>query len=81
LLHEDSRDALRLQLASLAGLSVEAATIILDLDYFLVQPGAVALDEVATWLTNAHARIEEIFEGCITDQLRQNFEEEFDDHF
>ncbi len=73
--YEDSRDALSLQLASLAGLSVDVATIILDLDYFLARPGSVALDDISAWVMNAHAHVEEIFEGCITYQLRQKFEE------
>ncbi|MGB8346563.1 MAG: TIGR04255 family protein [Ktedonobacteraceae bacterium] len=72
---EDSRDMLNLQLASLAGLSIDVATIILDLDYFLAQPGSVALDDVSMWLESAHTHVEETFEGCITDRLRQHFEE------
>lgn len=75
LLYEGSREVLNLQLASLAGLSTDVATIILDLDYFLAQPGSLTLDDVASWVNGAHAHIEEIFEACITNQLRQRFEE------
>ncbi len=73
---EGSRDILNLRLASLAGISSEVATIILDLDYFLAQPGKVELDKVFTWVDSAHTHVEEIFEACITDKLRQTFEEE-----
>ena len=72
---EDSRDMLNLQLASLAGISSDGATIILDLDYLLVKPEEVGLDNVFQWVDNAHTTIEEVFEACITDRLRQTFEE------
>jgi len=49
--------------------------VILDLDYFLVKPGEVALDNVFEWVDVAHDRVEKAFEACITDQLRQRFEE------
>lgn len=79
--YEDLRDMLNLQLVSLAGLSIETSKIILDLDYFLAQPGSVSLDNVSSWLDNAHAHVERIFEGCISDNLRRRFEEESDDRF
>lgn len=72
---ENSRDILNLQLVSLAGISSDGVTILLDLDYFLVQPSKVRLDEISEWVDNAHNNIEEIFEACITDRLRQVFEE------
>lgn len=74
--YENTRDILNLQLSSLTGVSpVHTLTIMLDLNYSLVQPGAVALDDVSTWVEIAHSHIEEIFEACITDKLRQHFEE------
>jgi uncharacterized protein (TIGR04255 family) len=79
--YEDLRDVLDLQLASLAGLSIGASKIILDLDYFLAQPGSVSLDGVSAWLDNAHTSVEKIFEGCISDNLRRRFEEESSDRF
>ena len=72
---EDSRDMLNLQLASLAGVSSDIATIILDLDYSLVKPSEVGLDQAFEWVDKAHNNIEEIFEACITDRLRRTFEE------
>jgi len=72
---EESRDILNLQLASLAGITPEGVNIILDLDYFLVKPDEVKPDKVSAWLDNAHKHIGDIFEACITDQLKQAFEE------
>ncbi len=72
---ENSRDVLNLQLVSQAGVSSDIATIILDLDYFLVKSGEVELDEAFEWIETAHTHIEDIFEACITEQLRQKFEE------
>jgi uncharacterized protein (TIGR04255 family) len=47
----------------------------LDIDYFLVQPGAVKVVDALAWVEEAHSRVEEVFEGCITDELREMFEE------
>lgn len=49
--------------------------VMLDLDYFLAKPGQVALDDLLEWVEAAHSRVEKVFEACITDRLRQMFEE------
>lgn len=72
--YENLRDVLNLRLISVAGISTEFATIILDLDYFTLQPKEVKLDDVFTWIETAHLHVEEAFEASITDQLRQLFE-------
>lgn len=48
-------------------------TLVLDLDYFLNQPRTVTMEEVSEWLGSAHARIEEAFEACLKDPLRERF--------
>ncbi len=73
--YEDLRDVLRIQLASARVDIPDTVAIMLDLDYFMAQPGQVALDKVIDWVKVAHDRVEVAFEGCITDQLRQIFEE------
>jgi uncharacterized protein (TIGR04255 family) len=72
---EDSRDVLRLQLASAAPETPDAIAVMLDLDYFLVRAGGVSQDEVFEWIEIAHSHVEDVFEACITDRLRQMFEE------
>jgi len=72
---EEARDVLNLRLSSLAGSTSDTTTIILDIDYFLAQPDKVDLDGVFAWVDSAHTHVEEIFEACITEQLRRIFEE------
>jgi hypothetical protein len=31
--------------------------------------------EALAWVEEAHSQVEEVFEGCITDKLREMFEE------
>lgn len=73
--YEGLRDALRLQLASGTVETTDILTAMLDLDYFLAKPGEVTLDKVFEWVEIAHGHVEEVFEACITDRLRQMFEE------
>jgi uncharacterized protein (TIGR04255 family) len=47
----------------------------LDIDYFLANPRAVDISDALSWVEEAHGRVEEVFEGCITDRLRAMFEE------
>lgn len=74
---EDSRDILNLQLASVPrqDLSMSKAIIVLSLDYFLLKPGDITLEEVFKWVELAHSHIEDTFEACITEKLRHVFQE------
>ncbi len=75
--YEESRDLLNLQLASLPQQipSSNSATVALSLDYFLLRPGEVALEEAFQWIDAAHKHIEDAFEACITQKLRELFKE------
>jgi uncharacterized protein (TIGR04255 family) len=73
--YENERDILRLQSRNISIEQPNLAVIILELSYVLMKPGEVALDDINGWLNMAHSRIEESFEACITDQLRNIFEE------
>lgn len=73
--YEDSRDSLKIELSSAHSEKPNVLAATLDLDYFLVKPGAVQLDGVFKWAKVAHARIEDAFEGCITSRLRKIFRE------
>jgi uncharacterized protein (TIGR04255 family) len=72
---ENARDALRLQLASATVERPGTVAVVLDLDYFLAQPGGVSQGDVFEWIEVAHGHVEEVFEACITDRLRQMFAE------
>ncbi len=73
--YERSRDILRLQLTNAATQTPSLVAAVLDLDYFLAQPNQVGIDNVFEWVELAHTHVEEAFEACITDRLRQMFEE------
>lgn len=73
--HENARDMLNVQLASIDSEAPNTIAVILDLTYSLAEPESIALDKIADWLTVAHNHIEDAFEACITDQLRKLFEE------
>lgn len=72
---ESERDLLNLQLTRLNVEASNEVALILDLNYMLAKPREIALDHVLEWVNNAHDYIEEIFEACITERLRQRFKE------
>jgi uncharacterized protein (TIGR04255 family) len=53
----------------------DAFSLMLDLDYIMILPEGIALNEVSNWLEDAHTTIENAFEACITDNCRKIFEE------
>lgn len=73
--YEGSRDLLNLQLASLPQQPSSGAIIALSLDYFLLKPGEIALEEAFQWVDVAHHHIEDAFEASITKKLREQFKE------
>ncbi len=75
LLPFSEKDACTVQLSSAVPEEAGNSAILLDLDYFLVQPRAIVLDKALEWIEEAHQRIEEVFEGCITERLRELFQE------
>ncbi|MEW6232329.1 MAG: TIGR04255 family protein [Chloroflexota bacterium] len=73
--YENSRDMLRMTLTSAEVMESGKTAFMLDLDYFLAQPGHVTYNDVWRWVDVAHSRVEESFEACITARLRGMFEE------
>ncbi|HOM16019.1 MAG TPA: TIGR04255 family protein [Thermoguttaceae bacterium] len=45
----------------------------LQIDYFLAQADSIPPTIALRWVEEAHSRVEEIFEGCITEELRKQF--------
>jgi len=72
--YKEGRDRCRVQLI-LEPDSGEKRSLLLDIDYFLAKPQAVGVSEALQWVEEAHTQVEEIFEGCITDRLREMFGE------
>lgn len=73
-LYESERDALRVRIGH-ATPQGEHLVILLDLDYYLTQPGKVELSGTLDWVRAAHDRVESMFEACITDSTRAMLDE------
>ncbi len=73
--YENKRDVLKIELVAASDETGEAATVFLDFDYFLAQPGIVSPNEALSWVITAHANVEGAFEACITDRLRHQLDQ------
>jgi uncharacterized protein (TIGR04255 family) len=67
------RDACRVELTDAVPETPESSAFLLNIDYFLSNEGSVGPKGVMEWIEAAHGRVEEMFEGCITDRLREHF--------
>ncbi|MBV9020755.1 MAG: TIGR04255 family protein [Ktedonobacteraceae bacterium] len=72
---ENTRDSINLQLTTINTDAPNTISLILDINYILTKPKEVELDNLLKWVDTAHKNVEEIFEACITDKLRQIFKE------
>lgn len=71
----DGRDVCRLALTTAAPDRPDTASFILDLDYFLRKARAIDVAQTLQWVEAAHQKVVDLFEGCMTDRLRETFEE------
>jgi len=72
---EEGRDTLKIQLTNSDSDQEDMLGIVLELEYTLIDPTEIDLDEVGTWLETAHAKVEESFEASIKEPLREKFGE------
>jgi len=72
----NGQDMCKVELKSAVPDTPEHNAFMLDLDYFLAKPQTVSADQALEWVDDAHDKVEKIFEGCITDELRKIFGEE-----
>jgi uncharacterized protein (TIGR04255 family) len=72
--YEAERDVMTFQMAHMKPTG-EKLTIALDLDYYLAKPDTVELGKGLEWVSQAHDKIEAMFEASITDSTRNLFEE------
>jgi uncharacterized protein (TIGR04255 family) len=70
---EDDLDLCRIQLADAVQEEEKSSAFVLDLDYWVTQPGTVELDGALAWIDRAHLHTESLFEGCISEPLRRVF--------
>jgi len=73
--YEADRDRCRVQLTPAPGSGGDNPSFILDIDYFLSRPLAIEVSDALHWVEEAHTRVEDVFEGCIKNRLRELFEE------
>ena len=71
----NGRDLIVLIIGSATPEETGISSIILDLNYVLSQSDSIPIDNVESWLEEAHSSIENFFEACITDKSRKIFEE------
>ncbi len=71
----EGRDSCKVELANGAPEDSDASAFILDIDYSLIKAQEIALNQSLDWLENAHENVDDFFEGCISDTLRDLFKE------
>jgi uncharacterized protein (TIGR04255 family) len=70
----DGRDVCRVQLTNAVADEPDRPAWLLDIDYFVAQPQIIEANHVLEWVDQAHTHVEEVFEGCITQRLRNTFQ-------
>lgn len=73
--YEEDQGQLLLTFARTLDGDTTASAFILDLDFATTSADELRPDNVRNWVEQAHHRIEMAFEACVTDPLRQLFEE------
>lgn len=72
---DEGSNVLQVEMSSTASEDVPyMLSFLLDLNYFS-QTEDIIFENVIDWLEQAHSRIEDAFEGCLKDPLRQQFRE------
>lgn len=69
----EGRDGMRMQINNVPSEAADGQWFLLDVDYFLAAPASISFDAALDWIDDAHTQVEELFEGCITDELRSQF--------
>ena len=74
--YADARDTCKIQLLNAVPQSADSSAFILDFDYFLAKRRSVSSSQALEWVEDAHLRVDDLFEGCITDTMRKIFVED-----
>lgn len=69
------RDSCKVELTNVVPENKDSSAFMLDIDYSLLKPQDVAVGKSLEWVENAHVEIENIFEVCISNPLRDLFME------
>lgn len=73
--YQNDRDRLRIELTRTDPEDPDSIGFLLDLQYYLLRPNAIELDNIFDWIEIAHEQLEAGFESCLTPDLRQLFAE------
>jgi len=74
--YKDDYERLVLTLGNTMSEKPGTVSIILDLYYIMAMPEKVSFEQVDEWMEGAHTIIEKAFESCITNNVKNLFEEE-----
>src|SRR5947209_7499109 len=69
--YEDAKDALRIQLGTVNPDMSSMLVLSLEISYIFAKPGEIALEDTLGRVDKAQKHIEEAFEACLTDELKQ----------
>lgn len=70
---EDQSANLRIEMANGPTEHADECVFLLNLRLNHTAPSRLALDKVVEWLDSTHSAVNDAFEGCITDTLREQF--------
>ncbi len=73
--HETEQGQLLLTFANTPNNDAPTSAFILDLDFVTTAAGELTLETARDWVEGAHGHIETAFEACMTDGLRDLFQE------
>ncbi len=73
---QGGQDRLLLTMGTIETEFPEQVSVLLDLDYQIVLTTSMDQASLSAYLGRAHDRIEEVFESCLTERLREHFDAE-----
>jgi uncharacterized protein (TIGR04255 family) len=68
-------DRCRVNMSSALPVITDNRAVLFQIDYGLNQPGSILPNRAMDWVETAHVRVQNIFEGCITEHTRELFDE------
>ncbi len=72
--YENNRDFLTMKMNPAPDSTIDKLIVLFEIGYYLNILGSIDIDNIDSWIEEAHSRIEEVFEASITDKLRFKFQ-------
>jgi len=67
------RDICKVTLVDAVPKNEDSTAFVLNIDYSLLNPRSVPVDQTLRWIEDAHGEIEKLFDGCTSDKLKALF--------